>query len=58
MAWILDGITNLVLGLTRSRGQGRSWAHALQGVVGILAGGLTFLWPGVTAFALGALVTG
>ena len=28
---ILDGITNLVLGLTRSHGQGRSWAHALQG---------------------------
>ena len=52
MAWILDGITNLVLGLTRSHGQGRSWAHAFQGVVGILAGGLTFLWPGVTALAL------
>ena len=49
---ILDGITNLVLGLTRSHGQGRSWAHAFQGVVGILAGGLTFLWPGVTALAL------
>ena len=31
---ILDGITNLVLGLTRSHGQGRSWAHAFQGVVG------------------------
>jgi uncharacterized membrane protein HdeD (DUF308 family) len=47
---ILDGITNLILGLTRSHG--RSWAHAFQGVVGILAGGLTFLWPGVTAVAL------
>jgi uncharacterized membrane protein HdeD (DUF308 family) len=49
---ILDGITNLVLGLTRTHGQLRSWAHAFQGVVGILAGGLTFLWPGVTTLAL------
>jgi uncharacterized membrane protein HdeD (DUF308 family) len=49
---ILDGITNLALGLTRSHGRGRSWAHALQGIVGIVAGGLTFVWPGVTAFAL------
>jgi uncharacterized membrane protein HdeD (DUF308 family) len=49
---ILDGLTNLVLGLMRTRGQGRSWAHAVQGVIGIAAGVLAFLWPGVTALAL------
>jgi uncharacterized membrane protein HdeD (DUF308 family) len=49
---ILDGLTNLVLGLMRTRGQDRSWAHAVQGVIGIAAGVLTFLWPGVTALAL------
>jgi uncharacterized membrane protein HdeD (DUF308 family) len=49
---ILDGLTNLVLGLRRTRGQDRSWAHAVQGVIGIAAGVLTFLWPGVTALAL------
>lgn len=48
----IDGVTNLVLGLTRTRTHGRSWATAVQGVVGIAAGVLTFVWPGVTALAL------
>jgi len=41
-----------LLGLTKTRTHGRSWATALQGVVGIAAGVLTFMWPGVTALAL------
>jgi uncharacterized membrane protein HdeD (DUF308 family) len=49
---IIDGITNLILGLTHTRTHGRSWAHALQGLVGIAAGVLTFLWPGLTMLAL------
>jgi uncharacterized membrane protein HdeD (DUF308 family) len=49
---LIDGVTNLILGLTRTRTHGRSWAHALQGVAGIVAGILTFLWPGVTALVL------
>jgi len=48
---IVDGITNLFVGFSRSRA-GRSWAHVLQGIVGIGAGVLTFVWPGVTALAL------
>ena len=49
---VVDGVTNLVLGLSRSRTHGRSWALSLQGVAGIVAGVLTFIWPGVTALVL------
>jgi uncharacterized membrane protein HdeD (DUF308 family) len=49
---LVDGITNLLLGVTRRAGHGRAWVHALQGIVGIGAGVLTFIWPGVTALVL------
>jgi uncharacterized membrane protein HdeD (DUF308 family) len=49
---LIDGITNLILGVTRTSTHGRSWAYALQGLVGVAAGVLTFFWPVVTAFAL------
>src|SRR5258706_13575712 len=49
---IVDGVANLVLGLTRTPTHGRSVAMALQGLVGIAAGVLTFMWPGITALAL------
>jgi uncharacterized membrane protein HdeD (DUF308 family) len=49
---ILDGITNIVIGLTPAPGRGRSRAQALQGTIGVAAGILAFLWPGVTALVL------
>jgi uncharacterized membrane protein HdeD (DUF308 family) len=49
---LVDGVTNLMLGLTKRTAHGRAWVHALQGIVGIAAGILTFLWPSVTALAL------
>jgi uncharacterized membrane protein HdeD (DUF308 family) len=49
---IIDGATNLMLGLSRRPGLGRSWWTAIQGIVGIVAGVLAFVWPGVTALAL------
>jgi uncharacterized membrane protein HdeD (DUF308 family) len=49
---IIDGVTNLALGLSRTPAHGRSWAPALQGIVGIAAGVMTFWWPVVTAFVL------
>jgi uncharacterized membrane protein HdeD (DUF308 family) len=49
---LIDGVTNLMLGLTRRTAHGRAWVHALQGIVGIAAGVLTFVWPGVTALVL------
>jgi uncharacterized membrane protein HdeD (DUF308 family) len=48
---IFDGITNLVLGFSRTGAHGR-WAHVLQGVVGIAAGVLTFMWPAISALVL------
>jgi uncharacterized membrane protein HdeD (DUF308 family) len=49
---IIDGITNLFIGFSRTRAGGPSWAHVVQGLVGIGAGVLAFLWPGITALAL------
>jgi uncharacterized membrane protein HdeD (DUF308 family) len=47
---ILDGATNLFLGF--SRANGRSRAQVFQGIVGIGAGVLTFIWPMITALVL------
>jgi uncharacterized membrane protein HdeD (DUF308 family) len=49
---VIDGITNLMLGLSRSQPHGRSWAHVVQGIAGIVVGVLAFIWPGVTALVL------
>jgi uncharacterized membrane protein HdeD (DUF308 family) len=49
---IIDGIANLFIGFSHARAGGLSWAHVAQGLVGIGAGILTFVWPGVTALAL------
>jgi uncharacterized membrane protein HdeD (DUF308 family) len=49
---IVDGLMNLVMGVSRTPAHRRSWATALQGVAGIAAGMLTFLWPAITALAL------
>jgi uncharacterized membrane protein HdeD (DUF308 family) len=49
---ILDGITNLVLGFTRTATHGRSGAQVVQGVIGLVAGVVAVVWPIVTAFAL------
>jgi uncharacterized membrane protein HdeD (DUF308 family) len=49
---LIDGVTNLILGVARSSRYGRTWALVLEGLVGIAAGVLTFFWPGLTALAL------
>lgn len=49
---LLDGAMSMVLGFSRTATHGRSWAQVIQGLVGIAAGVLTFIWPAVTAFAL------
>jgi uncharacterized membrane protein HdeD (DUF308 family) len=58
-----DGVLAIVSAVRR-RGTDRWWLLLLEGLVGIAAGVLTILWPGITALALlyviaaWALVTG
>src|SRR4051794_12745287 len=58
-----DGVLAIVTAVRR-RGTDRWWLLLLEGVVGIAAGIVTLLWPGITAIALlyliaaWALVTG
>jgi uncharacterized membrane protein HdeD (DUF308 family) len=46
---ILDGIFDIVSAV---RAPGRHWPLVLEGVVGIIIGILTFLWPGITTMVL------
>jgi uncharacterized membrane protein HdeD (DUF308 family) len=44
---LVDGIVAAVVGL-----RGRQWALLAEGLLGIVAGVLTFLWPAITALVL------
>ena len=46
-----DGVLSIVSAVRR-RGADRWWLLLLQGIVGIGAGVVTWLWPGITAIAL------
>jgi uncharacterized membrane protein HdeD (DUF308 family) len=46
---ILEGIFNLV---SAFRAPGHHWPLVLEGILSILAGALTFVWPGLTALVL------
>ena len=46
---ILDGIFDIVLAIKAS---GHHWALLVEGIVGIVAGIVTFMWPGITAMIL------
>lgn len=59
-----DGVLAIVSAIRRHRTASRWWVLLLQGLVGVAAGVVTLLWPGITALALlyviavWALVTG
>jgi uncharacterized membrane protein HdeD (DUF308 family) len=53
---LADGVFSLISTLTGGRGEEPMWALVLEGITGIAAGVLTFLWPGVTAFVLLMLI--
>ena len=61
---LIDGVLSIVAAVTKERGRGRWWALILQGVFGIIAAGVTVVFPGLAALALlyviaaWALVTG
>ena len=46
---ILDGIFDIVLAIKAS---GHHWPLLVEGIVGIVAGIVTFMWPGITAMIL------
>jgi uncharacterized membrane protein HdeD (DUF308 family) len=50
---LLDGIFDIVAAI---RSPSHHWALILEGIVGIIAGILTFTWPGITAMVLLYLV--
>jgi uncharacterized membrane protein HdeD (DUF308 family) len=50
---LLDGIFDIVAAIRSPR---HHWALILEGIVGIIAGILTFAWPGITAMVLLYLV--
>lgn len=52
-AWaFLDGVVNLTVAFTRHSDSGRSWVHALLGLVGVAAGVIALFVPAVTLFVL------
>jgi len=61
---LLDGILAVAAAVQHAGGRKHWWALLLEGIVGIGAGVLTFLWPGLTAlgfaYVIGAwaIVTG
>ncbi len=61
---LIDGIFSIVAAITHPEVRDRRWLLLLEGVVGIAAGVVAFIWPDITAFILlyiiaaWALVTG
>lgn len=53
---LIEGLTSLVLAITRAEGRTGIWI--LHALVGIGAGVLTFAYPGITAIALYAIIAG
>jgi uncharacterized membrane protein HdeD (DUF308 family) len=47
---IVDGVVEIIVGV-RTGGNLR-WAALLEGIVGVIAGIVAFVWPGLTALAL------
>ncbi|MGH2522060.1 MAG: HdeD family acid-resistance protein, partial [Anaerolineales bacterium] len=55
---LVDGLFALITGLTRYGESPRWWVFLIEGLVGIAAGILTFVWPGLTGVILLYLIAG
>ena len=53
---LVDGVFAVVSAIRGMEGMGSRWWLALVGVLGIVAGLVTFFWPGITALALLAVI--
>src|SRR5690349_15955792 len=49
---LVDGVIALATGLLQAGDSSRWWVFLLEGVAGIGAGVIAFLWPGLTAYVL------
>ena len=49
---LMDGVFTLISAFTNRRESNRWWLLLLEGIVGIAAGIIAIVWPGITAFAL------
>jgi uncharacterized membrane protein HdeD (DUF308 family) len=52
---IIDGVTQIVDGIRR-RDRPRWWLSLLLGLLGLVAGAIALVWPGITAIVLAILV--
>ncbi len=53
---LVDGFLAVIAALTHHTGNRRWWVVLLEGIAGIAAGILTFIWPGLSAFVLVLLI--
>ncbi len=53
---IVEGVAALVGGLRPARGQGRAGGLIALGIIGIIAGIVTLVWPGITGLILVYLI--
>jgi uncharacterized membrane protein HdeD (DUF308 family) len=49
---LVNGVFAIIASVQRAGRDERWWALSVEGIVGIAAGTITFLWPGLTAFGL------
>lgn len=49
---LMDGIFAIAAAITGASPQTRWWMLVLEGLAGIVAAAITFMWPGITAIAL------
>jgi uncharacterized membrane protein HdeD (DUF308 family) len=53
---LVDGIFALITAVRAAEAHERWWLLVLEGLAGVVAGLITFMWPGITAFVLLVLI--